>query len=107
MRGVAKGAKGWRIVPLMAFAILFASVAVAAAAEGPSRTEYVEGLEGICKPRAEATQAAMKGAKADLKAERLAVAAGKFSKAAKIFGGTVTKIAAVPRPEADAAKLGT
>lgn len=92
---------------LLAFAILLASVAVAAAAEGPSRDEYVGQLEGICKPRAEATQVAMKGAKADLKAERLSVAAGKFAKATTLFGGTVTKIAAVPRPEADAAKLAT
>jgi hypothetical protein len=107
MSGVAKRPRGCRIVPLLAFAILLASVAVAAAAEGPGRTEYVEGLEGICKPRAEATQAVMKGAKADLKAERLSVAAGKFSKAAKIFGGTVDKIAAAPRPEADSAKLAT
>jgi hypothetical protein len=109
MRGATKesGLGRRRVLPLLAFAILCASVAVASAAEGPSRTEYVTQLEGICKPRAESTQAAMSGAKADLKAERLAVAAGKFAKATTIFGGTVAKIAAVPRPEADAAKLAT
>jgi hypothetical protein len=89
------------IVGLMA--LLGASVA--AAAEGPTRSEYVDGLEAICKPDAEATQAAMRGAKADLRAERLSVAAGKFAKATKIFGGTVKQIAAVPRPPADAARL--
>jgi hypothetical protein len=92
---------------LLAFAIALISVTAAAAAEVPGRTEYVAQLEGICKPRAEATQVAMHGAKADLKAERLAVAASKFSKASTIFGGTVAKISAVPRPTADAAKLGT
>jgi hypothetical protein len=92
---------------LLALALLFGSVAVAGAAEGPGRAEYVAQLEGICKPRAEATQVAMRGSKADLKAERLAVAAGKFAKASTIFGGTVAKISAAARPEADVAKLAT
>jgi hypothetical protein len=77
-----------------------------AAAEGEStRTEYVTRLEGICKPDAEATQKAVRGVKGDIRAERLAVAAGKFSQAAKIFAGTVSEISTVPRPPADAAKL--
>ena len=36
------------------------------AAEAPTRDEYVEQLEAICKPDAEATQRAMKGARADI-----------------------------------------
>lgn len=87
----------------IAFALLFA--ASAPAAEAPTRDEYVERLETICKPDAEATQRAMKGARADVRAERLAVAAGKFAKATSIFGGTVKQISAVPRPSADSAKL--
>jgi hypothetical protein len=79
----------------------------AAAAEEPSRTEYVQTLEAICKPDAEATQKAMAGARSDLQHERTKVAAAKFTKATSIFGGTVKKIAAVPRPPADATKLGT
>jgi hypothetical protein len=63
-------------------------------------------LERICKPDAEATQEAMKGARADIRRERLAGAAGKFARAASIFGGTVRRISAVPRPPGDAAKLG-
>jgi hypothetical protein len=94
-------------VPLLVFAVSLVAVSLAVAAEGPSRDEYVTQLEGICKPRAEATQTAMRGARADLKAERLSVAASKFAKAATIFGGTVAKISAVPRPESDAAKLAT
>jgi hypothetical protein len=77
-----------------------------AAAEAPTREEYVEQLEKICKPDALATQRVMKGARADIKAERLAVAAGKFTKATRIFGGTVKQISAVPRPSADTARLG-
>jgi len=81
------------------------AAAVALAAEGPTRAEYVDQLEAICKPDALATQRAMKGARADIKAERLAPAAKKFAKATSIFGGTVKQISRVPRPEADTAKL--
>ena len=77
----------------------------AVAATPPDRDEYVTELEGICKPRALATQRAMKGARSDLSAERLAVAAGKFGRAGRIFGETVERIAAVPRPPADAVRL--
>ena len=79
--------------------------ATAAAAEPPTRAEYVSQLEGICKPDAEATQRAMKGARSDISAERLSVAAGKFSKAASIFGSTVRAMGTVPEPSADTAKL--
>ena len=86
--------------------LALAGGAVAAAAEAPTRTEYVGKLEGICRPDAAATQVAMRGARADLRDERLPAATAKFAKATQIFGGTVKKIAAVPRPPADAAKLG-
>jgi hypothetical protein len=77
----------------------------AAAGAAPQRREYVAKLEGICKPGAMATQRAMKGARDDLSSERLAVAARKFGHARRIFGRTVQRIAAVPRPPADAAQL--
>src|ERR1700759_109460 len=93
-----------RILVVAAMLALLGS-AVAVAAEPPSRTEYVGTLEGICKPDAEATQKAMVGARNDLQRERTAVAAAKFAKATSIFGGTVKKIAAVPKPPADTAKL--
>jgi hypothetical protein len=83
-----------------------ALVGAAAAAEAPTRDEYVGRLEKICKPDALATQQAMKGARADVRRERFTAAAGKFANATSIFGGTVKQIAAVPRPSADTAKLG-
>jgi hypothetical protein len=83
--------------------VVFAATAAAAAA--PTRAEYVERLEKICKPDALATQRAMKGARAEVRKERFAAAAGKFAKASSIFGGTVKQIGAVPRPSADVAKL--
>jgi hypothetical protein len=77
----------------------------ASAAEGPTRDEYVARLEAICKPDALATQRVMKGARADVRAERSAAAKAKFAKAASIFGGTVKQISVVPRPAADETRL--
>jgi len=99
-----KGRRRW-IATALATALLVCA-ASATAADAPTREEYVTQLEAVCKPDAEATQRAMKGARADVSAERLALAAGKFAKATSIFGSTVKQIAAVPRPPADAAKLG-
>lgn len=91
-------------IAFMTMALLFA--AVAPAAEAPTRDEYVDRLEAICKPDALATQEAMKGARADVRKERFRPASTKFAKASSIFGGTVKQISAVPRPSADTAKLG-
>jgi hypothetical protein len=84
---------------------LLLAAASAPAAEAPTRDEYVTSLEEVCKPDALATQRAMKGARSDVQAERLKLAAKKFTKATAIFGSTVKEISAAPRPEADKAKL--
>jgi hypothetical protein len=91
-------------VALLLGVALFAA-ASPAVAEAPTRQQYVDQLEGICKPDALATQRAMQGARTDVKAERFTAAAPKFARATRIFGGTLKQIAAVPRPEADRAKL--
>jgi hypothetical protein len=93
----------WIAIAALGAALLVAGTATAA--EAPTRDEYVTQLEGVCKPDAEATQRAMKGARNDISAERLTLAAGKFAKAASIFGATVKKISVVSRPPADAPKL--
>jgi hypothetical protein len=91
-----------RAAVLVAALALSAPPALAAeAAEAPTRAEYVERLEQICKPNSEATQRAVRGMRADVRAERLRVAAGKFAKAQRIFGRTVSSISKVPRPAAD------
>jgi len=92
------------ITLLLLVAAAFAA-GTAPAAEAPTRDEYVGRLEKVCKPDAEATQRAMKGARADVRAERYAVAAKKFAKAGSIFGSTLKQISAVPRPSADTARL--
>ena len=94
---------GVAIATLAAALAILAATAVAAA---PARDEYVSELERVCKPDAEATRRVMKGARADIRAERLGRAAEKFGGATAIFGATVKEIAAVPRPPADMAKLG-
>lgn len=102
----ASPAKGrWRYVALVTSCAALLVAAAAVAAEAPTREEYVTRLERVCKPDAEATRRAMRGARADVSAERLGVAAGKFAQASSIFGSTVKRISAVPRPFADAAKL--
>lgn len=98
-----KARRAWAVAAAALVALLLA--AGPAAAEAPTRAEYVGQLEAACKPDAEATRRAMKGARADISAERLKVAAEKFAAATSIFGGTVREISAMPRPEADAAKL--
>jgi len=75
-------------------------------AEGePTRAEYVEGLEAICKPRTEETDGAVKGVRDDVRAERLKVAARKFAAAKRIFSATLDEISPVSRPPADRPKL--
>lgn len=96
----------WRRWPIAAaLALALTAAASAPAAEAPTRDEYVTRLEAICKPDNEATQRAMKGVRADIQAERIAVAAGKFAKATKIFTGTVRAMGVVPRPVEDTTKL--
>jgi hypothetical protein len=101
------GKRGRAVVAIAAIAAaLLLLAAGSAAAEAPTREAYVAQLEQTCRPDAEATRRAMKGARSDIQAERFAVAAEKFAAAASIFGGTVKEIAVVPRPAGDEAKLG-
>ena len=94
-------------IGLAAVAVALLSVGITAAegAPDPSRSEYVARLEGICKPRALATKRAVRGMRSDLRAERLAIAASKFSQASRLFAATVREISPLPRPPADRATL--
>jgi hypothetical protein len=83
----------------------FAFLASAVAAEAPTRTEYVARLERICQPGSQATTRAVRGVHADVRSERLRLAATKFAHAKRIFAHTVRAISTVPRPPADAGTL--
>lgn len=76
-----------------------------ASSEGPSRAEYVSGLEKICKPGSDDTVRVMKGVKSDVNHNRLKVALEKFEKATKIFSRTTASMESQPRPPADEARL--
>ncbi len=97
----------YRAGPVVAAAaLLLATLPIAsAAAAAPARPEYVNRLESICKPGVKATQRAVRGVRADIRAERLQVAARKLARAGRIFDGTVGKISRVPRPGPDAEQL--
>lgn len=90
---------------LAVLVVAAAPMAAAETAEAPTRPEYVERLEGICKPGSKATQRAVHGMRSDVRAERLRLAAGKFARAKRIFARTTGSIAAVPRPGDDDATL--
>lgn len=92
-------------VATVAAALIFASAAGADEVAPPTRAEYVARLEGICKPRARATKRAVRGMRADLRAERLAIAAAKFARALRLFAATVRDISPLPRPSADRSTL--
>ncbi len=92
-------------VALVISLLAAASACLASAAEAPTRQEYVSRLEAICRPDVLATQRVMKGARDDIRAELDSRAAGKFGRGAKIFGGTIEKIARVARPVADTGRL--
>jgi hypothetical protein len=100
---------GWltgACVTVAATIVLAGAAAAFAETEVLTRDEYVNRLEGMCKPRAEATQRAMKGVRKDVRyPDRLPVAVRKFQQGAVIFGGTIKKIGLVPRPPADAERL--
>jgi len=97
-----------RLVTTTGLAVLAVTLllsGVATAGPGPTRAEYVEGLETICKPRALATERATEGSREDIDSERLGVAAGKFARATQIYSSTLAAIASEPRPAADAPRL--
>jgi hypothetical protein len=95
----------FRSIAITILAVALCAAAPAPAAEAPTREEYVDQLEVTCMPDALATQRAMKGARGDIRAERLAAAGRKFAEATTIFGSTVRQISPVPRPPADTARL--
>jgi hypothetical protein len=95
----------WIAIAAIVVAAMTVGAAVASAEGEPTRAEYVSRLEQICKPGSNATERAVRGVRGDVRAERLAVAAGKFSRAEGIFAKTVSSISTVPRPSADRATL--
>lgn len=102
---MAAARRSWIAALAALLLALSVAVTVAGAAEELTRSEYVARLERICEPGSNATARVVRGMRADVRAERFAVAAGKFARAQRIFAKTVSQIATVPRPASDAATL--
>jgi hypothetical protein len=89
----------------LAAAALFAAAAIGQTA--PTRAEYVSLAESVCKASKSSTEPLLKGIGKDLKKSRLAPAGQALTKAARLFAAQRTRLAAIPKPPADAAKLST
>jgi hypothetical protein len=92
---------------VVAFLVVFALAGTAAQAMAAeiNRDEYRERVEPICKANTEANERILAGARKEVKAGRLDVAAARFAKAAKALERTRTQLLAVPMPAADQARL--
>jgi hypothetical protein len=96
-----------RLAVSTAAALLLLAVP-ARAEEAPTRAEYVERVEPICQANTEASRRILKNAKQRAKSRKPAKmkqAGGQFVHASNVFGATIEKLAAVPRPAADDARL--
>ena len=97
---------------MRAAAVLLAALALAGAttlalAAEVTREEFVERAEPICKVSREESGRILAGVREKVKAGKLKPAAVQFEAASKALEGTRKQLAALPRPAADAARLGT
>jgi hypothetical protein len=101
MKGVLTAA-----ISVAAMALLPA--AAASAEEAPTRAQYVEQVDPICKANTEANKRILKNVKTKARsksAKTVREAGSQFIQASTAFGAAEKKIAAVPRPPADDARL--
>lgn len=100
-----------RFLKLTALAVGVALLATAAApalaetAEGPTREQYVERAEPICKRNVLANKRIFRGAKGEVRRGELKKASGHFFRASRAFGKTIGQLVRVPRPAADLTRL--
>ena len=98
-------------MPRIAVVTVAATLLLAASAqaeEAPSRAEYVEQVDPICQTNTEANQRILKNVKLKARSkspQTVKEAGAQFIHASSAFGAAETKIAAVPRPMADDARL--
>jgi hypothetical protein len=76
-----------------------------AASTGPTRSEFVERVESICRQETLAHKHVLGGVEAMVKNGKLKRAAPHVERAAAALQAATKRIAAVPRPPADAARL--
>ena len=82
--------------------------AIASAEEAPTRAQYVEQVDPICKANTEANKRILKNVKTKARSKSpktVRQAGAQFIQASSAFGSAAKKIATVPRPPADDARL--
>jgi hypothetical protein len=82
--------------------------AAASAEEGPTRAQYVEQVEPICQANTKANQRILKNVKTKARSKepsQVRQAGAQFVQASSAFGAATRKLALVPRPPADDARL--
>jgi hypothetical protein len=91
--------------PAAAAALLIAAPLALAIAEPPTRAEYKEAVEPICKQNTETSSTILKGVKGQVKQDKLVPAGKRFVRASAALGKAVSQIAALPKPTEDVTKL--
>src|SRR6188472_67111 len=94
------------VISLAAMALL--PVASALAEGEPTRLQYVEQVDPICQANTEANKRILKNVKTKARSKSVKTvreAGSQFIQASSAFGKAEKKIAAVPRPPADDARL--
>jgi hypothetical protein len=100
--------KGVRTAAITIAAMALLPAATASAEEEPTRTQYVEQVDPICQANTEANKRILKNVKTKARSKSpktVRQAGSQFIQASTAFGNAEKKIAAVPRPPADDARL--
>jgi hypothetical protein len=91
-----------------AAAVLALAPVPSAGAEESTRAQYVEQVEPICQANSEANKRILANVRTKARSRnpvKMREAGAQFIHASAVFGKTVQKLAAVPRPAADDARL--
>ncbi len=84
---------------------LFAIPPANADSTAPTRAQYVERVEPICRSATLANRDVLQGVDKLVRRGELEQAGARFRRAAAALAGAVRRVARVPRPEADATRL--
>lgn len=95
-----------RTIAILTGSLLVALMpAVSAFAAEVTREEYKRAAEPICKSGAKANERILAGVQREVRKGKLKPAAAKFARASRVQARTLRKLEALPRPEADEARL--
>lgn len=86
-------------------AVLLAGTPASGEADAPTREEYLQRVEPICKRGDEANDRILEGSLGKINRGELPAAGRQVIRAADAFGKSVEQLAAVPRPVADEPRL--